>query len=162
MNQSINFKQRKSKLPATLIKLMKRSDEIHNQQMIVSERDYLVYDHLIGQKTAYGAFDKLTSNFEHNFECRTEVVVKNKDGKINHMVIHYITNDKPSSRLTIIDLDCMYKAYDDEEHSVVHAISYIRPIKQLRFDTLLKEGTIKMSEFNVIVEITIKRFEMQI
>lgn len=156
--------QSKKPMGRSLIDLMKRTDDIFKTKFINPDEDYMTYDHIAGTRENHGDFVKMSLDTEINYECRIECKVQDVvTGAVNWLVIHYISLDTPKPKLLIIDLDCMCRAYDDANlHTLIHAVSTVRPIKEGRFATLLREGEISRDSNNIKVELTTENFPMVI
>ena len=158
------FKQQRKKIPVGLKDLLKRSDEIHKEKFIDPEKDFFTWDHITGERVNHGDFYRLTLGTDLDYECKIECKVQDvTTGAINWLVIHYISIDTPKPKLLIIDLDAMCRAYDDENHKLIYALSTARPIKEGRLAMLRRSGEIsEIESHNVKVELTAQNFPMVI
>lgn len=163
MNKPFKQQPRKN-MSRSLIDLMHRSDALHKDAFIKPEQDFVSWDHLSQIVLHNGNIREISLRNDLNYECRSEFVIHNKElDAYNECILHYITTENPSIKLAILDLDAMVKCYvkDIPEYSIKRAISYIRPIKNARYESLLKSGEISLTEHNVKFETANNNFVLK-
>jgi len=113
-------------------------------------KDYVEYDHLTGEKIFHGRMKEAIKIRVPYLKCTSTIHLRDKKCKLEQIVEStYYTVDGQSINETIIDLDIIATTRVTEDLELMGIRSFLRPISDEYFDSMVTLGEIQLEKPNI-------------